>query len=227
VCWIKLGVQVLHEPSPTSIVIQESDCPVIVLTSGQTLKIRRVRLYEADKVKEIGTLKASAIKNLGGVSTGIGFWGSPAWALGGAAALGILESIVSNATRKQGLELLKKAETKFHEMAKGALYFESTKLINSNVPYPQAWSAIGTAEQYINVSELNWLARKNLLIQNNKRETDIENINGVPCLVIRKWDTEYIHDGDEFVNVDTTIWIINIRWSQVVAYFPPQRLPAT
>ena len=214
----------LHEPSPTGIVAQESDCPVIVLTSGQTLKIRRVRLYEADKVKEIALLKASAMKNFGGVSTGIGFWGSPAWALGGAAVLGIVESIVSNATRKQGLELLKKAEAKFHEMAKGALYFDGTKLINSHVPYPQAWSAIGSAEQYINVSELNWLARKNLLIQHNKREKDIEKVNGAPCLVIRKWNTEYIHDGDEFVNIDTTIGVINIRWSQVVAYFPPQKL---
>jgi hypothetical protein len=67
------------------------------------------------------------------------------------------------------------------------------------------------AEQYLNVSELNWLSRKNLLMQHDKRESDIENINGVPCLVIRKWNTEYIHDGDEFVNIDTNIGVINIR----------------
>ena len=217
----------LHEPSFTGVVIQESDCPVIVLSSGQTLKISRVKLYEAAKVKEIAMLKASAMKNFGGVSTGIGFWGSPAWALGGAAVLGIVESIVSSATRKQGIELLKKSEEKFHEMAKGALYFDATKLINSHVPYPQAWTAIGTAEQYINVSELNWLSRKNLLMQHDKRESDIENINGVPCLVIRKWNTEYIHDGDDFVNIETNIGVINIRWSQVVAYFPPQKLTET
>jgi hypothetical protein len=216
---------VLHEPSPTGIVIQESDCPVVVLTSGQTLKIRRVRLYEADKVKELAVLKASAMKNFGGASTGIGFWGSPAWALGGAAVLGIIEGIVSSVNRKQGLELLKQAEAKFREIAEGALYFDTTNLKNSHAPYPQAWFAIRTAEEYINVSELNWFSRKTLLAHHNKSEADIKKINGKEFLVIKKPNTQYIHDGDEFVNIDTTIGVINIRWAQVVAYFPPQKLP--
>jgi hypothetical protein len=212
-------------PNAPSRIVPESDCPVIVLASGQTLKIQRVRLYEADKVKEVALLKASAAKHLGGVSTGIGFWGSPAWVLGGAAALGIVEGILSNASTKQGMELLKTVQTRLLAMAHGALYFDSTKLINTNLPHPHSWSAIGTATQFVDLSQLNWISRKSLLRQHNKSESDVQIINGAPHLAITKEGTQFVHDGDEFVNLETAIGIINVRWSHVVAYFPPQRLP--
>jgi hypothetical protein len=57
--------------------------------------------------------------------------------------------------------------------------------------------------------------------QHNKTETDIENINGKPCLVIRT-EKRYIHDGDEFVYIETAIGTLSIRWSHVAGYFPPQ-----
>jgi hypothetical protein len=44
-------------------------------------------LYDEVEVREIAVLKAEALKSLGGVTTGIGFIGSPGWALGGAMAL--------------------------------------------------------------------------------------------------------------------------------------------
>jgi hypothetical protein len=204
--------------------MQGSDCPVVVLTSGQTLKISRVKLYEAAKLQEIALIKASAAKNLGGISTGIGFWGSPAWALGSAVALGLVEGALSNAARKQGIDLLKTAQAKSHELANGALYFDASKLANSHVPSPHAWSAIGTATRCIDLSPLNWLSRKSLMRQHNKNESDVENIHGLPCLIIREPGLQYIHDGDEFVSVETNIGIISIRWSHVVAYFPPQTL---
>jgi hypothetical protein len=210
---------VQYEPS----VSPESDCPVIVLVSGQTLKIRRVKLFEADKVKEISLLKATAAQKFSGVSTGIGFWGSPSWVLEGAVALGIVEGILSSASRKQGLELLKKVEVQFHEMTAGALYFSAEKLMNAHVPYPQAWSAVGTAIRYVDLSKLNWITRKNLLRQHHKDESDVENIDGSPCLVLRKEQTRYVHNGDEFVDIDAGIGTISIRWSHVVAYYPPQQ----
>ena len=81
----------------------QNECPVILLTSGQSVKLRRVLLFEADLVDEIALLRVKALKGLGGVSTGIGFWGSPSWALGGAAALGLFEGLLSSATRNQAL----------------------------------------------------------------------------------------------------------------------------
>jgi hypothetical protein len=199
----------------------ESDCPVIVLASGQTLKMRSVKLYEEDKVNEIVSDRAAAAKSLGGISTGIGFWGSPSWALGGAAALGIVEGLLSNSMRKQGIELLRNAERKFQEMAKGAMYFDALKLMNSEVPHPQAWSAALITERRFDLSQLSYLAKSNLLSQHNKTQSDITEINGLPCVLVRTV-RQYVHNGDEFVSINTPIGTINIRWSHVVGYFPPQ-----
>lgn len=198
-----------------------ADCPVIVLASGQTLRVRSVKLFEADKVNEVANLKAAAVQKFGGVSTGIGFWGSPGWVLGGVAALGFLEGLLSSAARKEGVELLRRAETGFQEMVAGAQFFDASHLMNSHIPYPQAWSAVGISVRHIDVSELNWLSRKNLLRQHGKSENDIEHFDGTPYLVIRS-EKRYVHDGDEFVNIGTGIGTISIRWSHIVAYFPPQ-----
>jgi hypothetical protein len=35
----------------------------------------------------------------------------------------------------------------------------------------------------------------------------------------------YVHNGDEFVNVETDLGAISIRWGQVSGYFPPQQSP--
>lgn len=35
----------------------------------------------------------------------------------------------------------------------------------------------------------------------------------------------HVHNGDEFVNVETDTGVVNIRWGQVAAYFSPQRSP--
>ncbi len=38
-------------------------------------------------------------------------------------------------------------------MGKGAMYFDVARLVNSEVPYLQAWSVTETIEQRIDVSE--------------------------------------------------------------------------
>jgi hypothetical protein len=37
-----------------------SDCPVVILASGQTLRVRQVMLYEEDRVVEVAQLRANA-----------------------------------------------------------------------------------------------------------------------------------------------------------------------
>lgn len=204
--------------------LSNTEYPKIVLASGQTIELRRVRLYEAEVVQEIAKLKASALKSMGGVSTGVGFWGSPTWALGGAAALGVIEGILSSAARKQGLQTLKVAQNKHQIMMQGATYFDARELDNPHIPYPQAWSATATSRQYIDLSSLNWLSKKSLLLQHNRSESDIENIHGAPFLVIAT-GKEYIHDGDDFVHIETEAGTLSIRWTQVAAYSPPKSPP--
>src|SRR4051812_28411851 len=64
--------------------------PIITLASGQSWAVRKIMLYPADRVNEVADLTAEAAKLFGGFKTGVGFLGSPTWALGGAAALGLL-----------------------------------------------------------------------------------------------------------------------------------------
>src|SRR3954454_19321312 len=110
--------------------------PVILLASGQTLKIERVFLHETARINEIAAMKATAAQGVGGVQTGIGFWGSPAWALGGAAALGIVEGIISNMARNRALEILRSCQERYKEMLRRGVFFETRQITNIHLPHP-------------------------------------------------------------------------------------------
>jgi len=185
-----------------------------VLASGQTLKLLSVVLYEQEAVNEIASLKAQAAKNFGGVSTGIGFWGSPGWVLGGAAVLGLLEGALSNSAKKQGIELLRVAEEKYQLLVQNSVSFDALELLNAQYPHPQSWFAL--RETIVDVSKMNWRERDALLARFQKTKKDIANDK-------LKVQSRYIHNGDEFVNFETNVGKLSVRWSHVVAYFPPQR----
>lgn len=123
----------------------QPNAPVIVLASGQPLKANRIRLYDTRLLNEIAAMRATAAQALGGVHTGIGFWGSPTWALGGAAALGIVEGILSAAARKRAVEVLGSAAQKYSEAVRRAVFFNADQIFNIGVPQPQAWHAIHTS----------------------------------------------------------------------------------
>jgi hypothetical protein len=100
-------------------------------------------------------------------------------------------------------------------MEKTAVYFEADQFLkNANSPHPQTWYAFG--ESSIDVSNLGWLERGDLLRKHNKSKHDI--IDGT--LKVR---ARYVHDGDEFVHVETDEGRMSISWKQhVVAYYPPK-----
>jgi hypothetical protein len=194
----------------------QNECPVALLTSGQTIKIRKIQLFEEERVNEISLLRAKAMKGLGGVSTGIGFWGSPSWALGGAAALGIVEGFLSNAARKQALELIQIAIVKANEMALLSQYFDPSDVINSESPYPQTWHA--SSDSIVHTANMGWGERSALLSKYQKAKSDI--VDGKITVPLR-----YVHDGDDFVNIETDVGRMSIRWQQhVVAYSPAQQI---
>ncbi len=194
----------------------QNDCPVILLTSGQTLKVRRVLLYEEDRVNEIALLRTQAMRGMGGVSTGIGFWGSPSWALGGAAALGLVEGILSNAARKQAIQTIQVVAEKTQMLAKSAIYFDFGQIGNAHSPHPQTW--YGSSASSIDVGHLGWSEKSALLTKYDKTKRDI--IDG--HIQIEK---RFVHDGDEFVHVETDVGRMSIRWQQhLVAYSPAHQL---
>lgn len=83
---------------------QEPSLALTLLSSGQILKIKGVMLYPSEELGRIATIRAEAAQKLGGVSSGVGFIGSPGWAIGAGAALGLLENIASGVAKKKGCD---------------------------------------------------------------------------------------------------------------------------
>jgi hypothetical protein len=110
-------------------------------------------------------------------STGIGFWGSPEWALGGAVALGLLEGALSSEARKQGAQLLQTAEAKFNALASSALLFDASQLGNAHVPHPQAWFATVRVPKPVDVTDFGLIQLQEFLKKHNKTQEDIAALN--------------------------------------------------
>ena len=66
--------------------VQEAECPVVVLASGQILKMRGVLLYDETLIRELAAFKTMVAGKLGMQATGQAFIRAPAWMLGAAAA---------------------------------------------------------------------------------------------------------------------------------------------
>jgi hypothetical protein len=177
--------------------------------------MHKVMLYDQERVKEIALLRAQAMKSLGGVSTGVGFLGSPGWALGGAAALGILEGMLSSAMRKQAIEKLQTVESKTEALARSGVLFGFSEVAGAIAPHPEAWSATETTERTFDLGELEWGGRREILHRYNKTKNDI-----VDNKLHIKLQRRFVHAGDEFINVETDVGLISVRWSHVVAYLP-------
>jgi hypothetical protein len=105
--------------------------------------VSKVVLSDAKEVYGIASLRANALKNHGGISTGVGFIGSPEWALGGAAALGLVEGLLSSGgMKKQGLEMLQQVKIRSEKLARKGKLIEVHQIQSLEVPDPLAWSAI-------------------------------------------------------------------------------------
>jgi hypothetical protein len=190
-----------------------NDCPVIVLTSGQTVQIKGIELYNAQSVVEIANLRAEATQKMGGVSTGLGFIGSPGWAIGGAAALGLLEGLLSSSAKKQGVEMLQTAFMKSTSLRQTAKFFLPTEIENIQSPYPANWTA--QHRYMIDLNDKEKWDRDAILRKHNKTKDHL--VNGILHLTER-----YVHQGEEFVTIETEIGQLDVRWTQVAAYRPSQ-----
>jgi hypothetical protein len=191
---------------------------VILLASGQTLRMRGVMLFEQQSLNEITLLRAEATQKMGGVSSGIGFIGSPEWVLGASAVTSLISGALSASARKQGIEMLNAASAKSLALLNNGIYFPVAELDNHHLPYPALWSAETVAPERVYVGNLARAAIADLLKQHNKTKEDIREFH--LTIPIRR---RHIHNGEEFVNVQTDIGPMNIRWSSVIGYAFPKR----
>jgi hypothetical protein len=85
---------------------------------------------------------AQADNELQGFTTGLGFWGSPGWVIGGTLALGAVESMISNAKQKTGLRLLNLAAEKFNQLPNSSVFVSFDRIGNLQTPDPLHWWAV-------------------------------------------------------------------------------------
>jgi len=81
----------------------------LTLTSGASLSVVQIKLFDAQALQRLATMRATAATQMGGVSTGLGAVGSLDWVLMASVAIGAVESAMSNAAAKQGAETLRNA----------------------------------------------------------------------------------------------------------------------
>ena len=95
----------------------------IGLASGQELAAAQIRLFPESEIGKIAALRLSAEDKMSGFSAGVAFLGSPAFAIGSAAALNVVESMVSGKRRKQGVTIARQAVVRNRDMLCGGKYF--------------------------------------------------------------------------------------------------------
>lgn len=195
--------------------------PEVILVSGQKLEIRGVQLFDEAGVAEVAKLKAAAARQMGGVTTGIGFIGSPAWALGGAAVLGLLEGALSSAAQKQGVELLTQAQQRYREVQKNAQLFSAWEVSGIDDPYPQAWRAERRSIRSVDISVYSGRQRKGVLAKYSKTESDVV-IRGGKHLISFDESRTYVFDGGDFITIDSNVGLIKVKWEKVMAFFGPE-----
>jgi hypothetical protein len=194
-------MNLIDQPSgpPTREVSEEV---VLLLSSGQTLRVRAVELYPAEQLAKIAGLRAQATQKMGGVSTGLGFIGSPGWVIGASAVLGVLEAALSESSKKQALPLLRQAEQLAAALHSQGQLCQIEIIRHIERPNPGSWTA-------------------NAVV--SKRVSEYSGFLGKEIYREEKVTTDLVHTGDDFLRVQTDDGLINVRWSSVVGYVAPSR----
>jgi hypothetical protein len=175
----------------------------ITLASGAHYEVSHVMLYHGPTVKRAQELQAEARKNLGGVSTGLGFWGSPGWVLGGALALGLLESAASGIAATQGFQQLQEVEEIEQEIRGRGCFIPVGSIDNVDYPIPRLWvtDALSCTSVVSDVEVLNKWRLKRLAT-----ETQL-----VPV-----W---FVHNGEPFIRVKISAGTpLFLAWDQLEQY---------
>lgn len=111
----------------------------LTLTSGTSLCIAKIKLFDAQALQRLATMRATAAPQMGGVSTGLGAIGSLGWVLMATAAIGAVESAMSSAAARQGAEALRNALTLERRIRQTASFFPVGMIDQIEHPLPAFW----------------------------------------------------------------------------------------
>ena len=180
----------------------------LTLRSGTQLLVAEITLYPKDLVRKAQGLTAEAKKKFGGFSTGLGFWGSAEWVIGGSLLLGAAESLVSGSMANEGVELLKRLEQLLQEIRKSAKPIPVSQIANVELLTPSYW--IASYRRDVEYEETIMLPDGFLGI---KTKFKIEKHQKVE-------EQHYIHNGDPYVVVKTDQGkTVTVVWENVEQYY--------
>lgn len=187
----------------------------ISLTSGDTYEFEKVGLYPNHLVSQVAVLRQQAATKLGGYSSGLGFWGSPGWVIGGALVLGALESVASQGMQSEALALLRKAAKLLEDLQEQRAFFMTVDIRNISEPCPEKWLAQTPAKKKHDLSalQLNYFERKQWLKARSLTEADVVN----NTVTIEETAQYVIGDSDFFFFMSKSREVA-IRWSTVCSY---------
>lgn len=200
---------------------------VLGLRSGEIIRVEKVRLYPKDWLDKAYSARFKAGEKLKGVSSGIGFLGSPEWAIGGGLALGLVEGLLSASARTGGAALLEEMKSAYKGAVDGSVFVNVSEIDGINSPFPTSWSRQLLTKRHIDLSGVDPFTVHELC---NKYKIDVNTVisSGMKLLlsknkylvdeIIVDSDIMFIHDDREFVTISDDVCVRHIRWSDVSSY---------
>jgi len=183
---------------------------IVSLSSGRTLHVHHVTLYDEIKLFEARALLVEISNHLSGSTAELGPLGgsiSAIAALSAQATPKSLAGIVSKAKRSQAIRLASSLPTKQQELQDSAIAVGIDRISNIEMPYPNAWYCTVKLDTGLDADNHGRLTR---LLRGNWRS-----ITHMDSDEIKR---RYVHDGDDFVLLETESGFEYIRWSHVMAY---------
>ena len=112
-----------------------------VLRSGSVIDITHFILYPRSLILSARKYMAEAERQMAGFSSGIGFWGSPTWAIGGALLMGAVESTISKEMYAAGNQILNSALDMKENLLQKGEPFSAHNIMNVDRVDPRQWLA--------------------------------------------------------------------------------------
>lgn len=195
----------------------------IGLSNGRTISVSKVRLFPLTLLQQEAQCRALANAKLGPTSPGIGFIGSPGWVLGGALAMSALTAIASEGSRKEGAQLLQRAEALRNDAlcAGKMVAIEAIEGIDS--PAPHRWSAVIGIRKDVNVRNLNASQLAEFCAKHGINRTDVYEESMFSVKVKQPtWSVtdkvNYVYNDDPFMFVESATGAEHVRLSDISTY---------
>ena len=173
-----------------------------------------MELYPEATIAEWQSTLRLAHRQLGGVSTGIGFWGSATDVITGALVMGMVERRLSASARSDGLRNLERASHLLAELRAAGVMFPVEEIVGMAMPEPGAWRAQTNVMEPIELSRMSFWERRSFLRKHGLVAADArDGVVEIPGV------EDYAPFPGDFLAMELQDdGLVEVRWSSVDTY---------